>query len=126
MGLAAASHDFELRAAMANTLRVLGRLDEARAEGRRAVSLAPGEPDALDALGLVLLDQGEPEEALALFRRAVAIDSDTLAYQENTLAAQGRLGRRAEGCVTWAGIQARGGTRDPAALAAAARLACGR
>lgn len=126
VGLAAVSHDFELRAALANTLRVLGRLDEALAEGRRAVSLAPGEPDALDALGLVLLDRGEAAEALALFQRAVAIDPDTLAYRENALAALGELGRRAEGCAAFAAIQARGGTRDPAALAAAARLACGR
>jgi tetratricopeptide (TPR) repeat protein len=126
VGLAAVGHDFELRAAFANTLRQLGRLDEALVEARRAVSLAPGEPDALDALGLVLLDRGEPEQALALFRQAGAIDPATPAYAENALVALERLGRRSEACRLWSAIQAGGGSTDQAALGAAARLACGR
>lgn len=124
VGLAADRHDFELRTALAHTLRQLGRLDEARAEGLRAVSLAPGNPDALDALGLVQLEQGEVEAALAQFRRAIAIDPATLAYQENALVALERLGRRAEGCAAWAAIRAGGGGGDPRSLGAAGRLGC--
>lgn len=126
VGLAAVRHDFELRAALANTLRQLGRLDEALAEAKWALAIAPNEPEALDALGLVLLDRGDAEQALAQFRRAVAIDSSTLAYTENALVALERLGRRGEACAAWARIQASGGTSDSAAREAAARLACGR
>jgi protein O-mannosyl-transferase len=126
MGLAAVRHDFELRAALANTLRQVGRLDEAQAEARWALAIAPNEPEALDALGLVLLDQGDAEQALAQFQRAAAIDPSTLAYTENALVALERLGRRPEACAAWTKIRASGGTKDQGAQRAAARLACGR
>lgn len=50
-----------------------GRLDVAEAAGRKALAAAPDHPDALQLMGLVLLERGDREEAEPLFRRSLAI-----------------------------------------------------
>jgi len=122
IGIAAESHDWELRATRASALRPLARLDEAHAEATRAVSLAPGEPLAHDMLGVVLLDRGEPERALAEFRVARETDPADPLYAEHAFLALARLGRRTDACASWA-VAARG---RPGALlhSTAAGLGC--
>jgi hypothetical protein len=57
-------------------LRVLGRLDEALAQGRRAVALAPDDAGAHYNLGIVHYDRCELEAAIACQRRATQIAPD--------------------------------------------------
>ncbi len=54
----------------ARGLRHLGRLDEAAAELRGVLDMAPDFPWALETLGAVCAQQGNSEEALALTERA--------------------------------------------------------
>ncbi|WP_165961082.1 aspartyl/asparaginyl beta-hydroxylase domain-containing protein [Qipengyuania sediminis] len=51
-----------------------GLLSEARRSLEEALTAAPGHPGALNALGLVTMDQGDAPGAAALFRQAVAAD----------------------------------------------------
>jgi Tfp pilus assembly protein PilF len=50
-----------------------GKLSEAEAEFRRAISLEPTYPDAYDALGNVLGSQGRKNEAIAMYRKAIQL-----------------------------------------------------
>ncbi|MGH7096202.1 MAG: tetratricopeptide repeat protein [Stellaceae bacterium] len=56
--------------------RVLGRLDEAVAAGRRAVALAPHDPHACNNLGVAHYYRLELDAAIACAERAVALDPD--------------------------------------------------
>ena len=57
------------------SLGSLGRLDEAEAAARRAVSLKEDSPAAHGNLATVLLQQDRPEEALVVIERALALAS---------------------------------------------------
>lgn len=71
---------------------LLGRTDQAVSEYRRAVELDPQDADSLNNLAYILLDRGQPEEAVELATRAVDIartrgaDAESLASFLDTLA----------------------------------------
>jgi cytochrome c-type biogenesis protein CcmH/NrfG len=90
-----------VRLAQALTL-VKSRLDEAASVARRALKLAPHDPDVHVVAGAVAAAAGRREDAAAAFRRALALDPQNTAAQ-NELA---RLHLR---------------KRDPRGLASAAR-----
>jgi tetratricopeptide (TPR) repeat protein len=54
--------------------RRLGRFKEAEQSIRNSVSVNPNDPGALSLLGLVLHQQGKPQEARACYEAALAID----------------------------------------------------
>lgn len=70
-----------------------GRLEEAAAEYREAVRLAPNYLDAQNNLGTVYLQQGRLEEALAAFEQAVRVNSEFAMGHYNLGVVQERLGR---------------------------------
>lgn len=53
-----------------------GQYDEAVADARRAVKLAPGSADVADLAGFVLAPSGYPEEAAAQTEKAMALNSN--------------------------------------------------
>ena len=53
-----------------------GRRPRAEAICRRVLKTQPDHPDALNLLGVVLIDQGKLEEAVATYRRLVAVEPD--------------------------------------------------
>jgi hypothetical protein len=53
-----------------------GQYDEAVADARRAVKLAPGSVDVADPAGFVLAPSGYPEEAAAQTEKAMALNSN--------------------------------------------------
>jgi tetratricopeptide (TPR) repeat protein len=59
---------------MAVTLAKLGRHNEAEREAREAVGLAPDFPGAWTNFGIVMSESDNAEEALAAFRRALALN----------------------------------------------------
>jgi tetratricopeptide (TPR) repeat protein len=63
----------------ADVYRALGRLDEAAADFRRAIELAPKGIDAYVGLALVLDGQGHPDDARACYDRLVAAAPDSAA-----------------------------------------------
>lgn len=68
---------------LANTLRVLGRSAEAVATYERARAANPYDPDVTSDMGLALSAAGEPEQALAAFLEAVALDPSNLSARQN-------------------------------------------
>ena len=71
-----------------------GRVAQAEAELRRAIDQGPA-PEALELLGIVLAQQGRPNEALAAFDRAIAL-KPTPGARHNRAQALFALGRVAE------------------------------
>ena len=63
------------RARSSDTLKKLGRGDEALAEFREAIRLKPDDAAAHYSLGNLLRDQGKLDEAVASYREAVRLDS---------------------------------------------------
>jgi Flp pilus assembly protein TadD len=59
---------------MGIALTSLDRLDEADAQFQLALDIDYGNPRLLHALGVLRSRQGRPEEAVACFRKALAID----------------------------------------------------
>src|SRR5579864_1038816 len=60
----------------ANSLRRIGRLQDALADYDRALALQPGHLAALNNRGIVLEKLGRRSDALASYDRALAIDAD--------------------------------------------------
>ena len=58
-------------------------LDAAEAHYRRVILLAPGQPDALNYLGLIVQQRGESEEAIGLLKRAVTARPGAPAFWNN-------------------------------------------
>src|SRR3954469_23404560 len=56
-----------------------GRLAEAESIYRQVLQQQPDNPNALHLLGLIALDTGQPDAAIALIRRAVAVRPQTAA-----------------------------------------------
>lgn len=67
----------ELQQALA--LQRAGRLAEAAAAYRRLLDQAPADPEVLHSFGLLCHQRGDPEQALALLRRAVALRPEAAA-----------------------------------------------
>ena len=68
-------HNFSWKV-LAAVLKQSGRLEEELLASKRAVELAPGDPEAHNNLGASLLDLGRLEEAEACFRSAIALEQD--------------------------------------------------
>jgi len=69
-----------------------GNLEEAAVELRRAVDLAPGNPQYVYTLGIVLAKQGKLEEAVGYFRRASKLEPANMAVRQNLAAAEWQVG----------------------------------
>ncbi len=91
-----APRDVEAEGWRARLLTWMGRLPEAEAEYRKALSEAPNDTDLLEGLAAVLSRQQRFEEALPLLNRAIILDT----RRSDLLLAHGRvlraLGRRRE------------------------------
>jgi predicted O-linked N-acetylglucosamine transferase (SPINDLY family) len=70
-----------------------GRLREAEALYQRALELHPGQPDALNLIGLIQHQRGRTATALARFDEALAIAPSVPEYHNNRGMALSRLGR---------------------------------
>lgn len=86
----------ELGAAVAH--HRAGRLKEAAAGYRRVLARTPGEPDALHLLGMVALDEGDPERAVRLIGKAVAALPGFAEAHSNLGNALRAAGRAAAAC----------------------------
>lgn len=74
---------------------------EAESAFQRALALSPDQPEILNYLGYMWVDQGDRvEEGLALIERAVAAEPDNGNYQDSLGWAQYRLGQFDEAVVT--------------------------
>ena len=60
-----------------------GRLDEAEAGYRAALEKEPDLPDALNLLGMIILDAGDSQQAARLFGRAAAAAPEVAQYHLN-------------------------------------------
>ena len=83
----------EAHSNLGNTLKGLGRLEEAVASYRTAVALKPKFAEAHSNLGVVLADQGKPDQAVAAHRKAIVLWPDYAEAYSNlggALADQGK------------------------------------
>jgi Tfp pilus assembly protein PilF len=78
--LAAAPNEVALLNNLANSLRELGRLEEAATAYDQALALLPDDPAILSNLGALAKDRGDLEEAVRLGLRAVDLGGDVLAH----------------------------------------------
>ena len=70
---------------MGNTLKELGRLDEAEASYRQAITLKPDFAEAHSNLGVTLQELGRLDEAEASYRQAIALKPDFAKAHNNLL-----------------------------------------
>lgn len=70
-------------AQFARSLTALNRQDEARIAAERGAALDPADAHTIDTLGVVFSRTGLHAQALPLFERAVALEPDNPAYQQN-------------------------------------------
>ncbi len=82
-------------AARSAQLLEAGDLRGAEAEMRRAVELAPRDPQYLVRLGLILGKLHRPAEAVGIFESALALDPDNPAVRRHLAATQWQMGRLA-------------------------------
>ncbi|HET7757603.1 MAG TPA: sulfotransferase [Steroidobacteraceae bacterium] len=75
-GLESAPQHAGLHTAHAMAERALGRVDEAAASTRRALTLRPDAADAVALLGSLAIDRGRFEEAETLLRQALSMSPD--------------------------------------------------
>ncbi len=73
-----------------------GRMAEAEQLLVRVAQQAPGHPAVLNELGVVMMNRGVPEQAMALFMRATQADSKHAALWSNLANSLRALGRRQE------------------------------
>jgi tetratricopeptide (TPR) repeat protein/DNA-binding winged helix-turn-helix (wHTH) protein len=64
----------EVHFVLGSVYRVTGKLEEAIAEERKGLELAPGSDEGYRRLGQALLDTGRAEEALQAYQRAIQIN----------------------------------------------------
>ena len=73
-----------------------GRLDTANSLYRNVLRIAPNEPDALHLLGVLMLQRGDPAQAVSLIQRAISRRGNVAVYHSNLGAALRTLGQVAE------------------------------
>jgi choline-sulfatase len=78
-----------------NALRALGRIDDAETAYRKATTLAPAYADPLNGLGVLLVQQGLPKEALPYFDKAIQNQPDLYEAQLNRGIALQEAGQKA-------------------------------
>jgi tetratricopeptide (TPR) repeat protein len=107
-GAAAYATSLELDATDPDTLAGLalvrarrGEAGEAEALAGRALALAPGHGPALDVLGGLRLEQGDPAGAAGLFEQAARADPEEGAHLVGLGFAYRDWGRAAQACATW-------------------------
>ena len=69
-----------------------GRLDQAKADFEKIVAADPRNARAIHSLGVIHSRQGQPAQAIAFMRKAIAIDPSIAEYHGvlgNTLVSQG-------------------------------------
>ncbi len=84
----------EAHSNLGNTLKELGRLDEAQASYTQAIALKPDYAEAHSNLGITLQELGRLDEALASYTQAIALKPDFAEAHSNlgiTLQELGRL-----------------------------------
>ena len=91
--IAARPDDFYPHLLMGNSLRNLNRLDEALAMYREAARLKPGNPDALNCIGWILLAKRRYDEAAAIYRDSLRLAPDNILALESLGRALQELGR---------------------------------
>jgi arylsulfatase A-like enzyme/Flp pilus assembly protein TadD len=77
----------------ANAHWVLGQRADAREAFRRAAELAPHDPDPLNGLGVMTVEDGDLEGGIALFRKVLALAPDNADARLNLATAEQRRGR---------------------------------
>ena len=85
----------EAHSNLGNTLQAQGRLDDAEASYREAITLKPDYAEAHSNLGVTLQDLGRLDDAETSYRKAIALKPGYAEAHYNlgvTLEAQGRLG----------------------------------
>lgn len=90
--------EFEIRLGLADSLRALNRLDQAKDQAEKALRLRPGDSQPMERLGLVRLKMGKYEEAEQIFAEAVRVKPDSALNYYNLACARSRLGRKPEAC----------------------------
>jgi len=78
-----------------------GRLSEAEAASRAALTHDPNQPDAYMLLGIIALRAGRPADALNLIQSAIAIAPDRPQYHFNLGSAFGQSGQPAEAIIAY-------------------------
>src|SRR5262245_21076463 len=84
---------FEQHVAAAVAHHEAGRLDQAEAAYRNALSLAPGHPAVTHNLGVIAAARGQHREAIAHFDAAIAAEPQYAAAHYNRASALQALGR---------------------------------
>jgi tetratricopeptide (TPR) repeat protein len=79
---------------LGDDLKLLQKLPEAMAAYRQAVTLAPTLEAALNALGTLLQQQNQLEEAIALYKKWVSVNSQSQAAKSNLTNAERLLKQR--------------------------------
>lgn len=87
--------------ALSTLERARGRLGPARSAANRAVSLAPGDPEAQKTLAAVAIAQGDGAAALEAFKRVAAADPQDTEAQMGIGWALMMLGRSTEAAACW-------------------------
>lgn len=87
-------------------LKALGRLDDAIAAYRRALSLAPTNVDVLLSLGIALRARGKPADAVQAYEQALALNPSHPGGWQNLANALRDLGRPAEAALAQARVSA--------------------
>jgi tetratricopeptide (TPR) repeat protein len=75
-----------------------GRLDRAEALYRKFLGKSPGNPDALHLLGVVAATRGDPEQAIQLISKAIAVAPNFAQGHSNLGNALRAAGRLADAC----------------------------
>ena len=112
--------------ALAEAIRLhqAGRLPESVRHYRRSLALAPDQPDALQNLGIALIDLGQPAEALTQLERALALRPIYPIAHLNRGNALWRLGRMTEALTAY-GMALRQKPDFPAVLEARSLVLAG-
>ncbi len=96
----------ELHYNQAIALTAAGRLDEAVEHYQRALALAPGWPEALDNLGALHAQRGEPEAAALVLRAALAVDATRADTLYNLATVEFMIGAHADAAAHFAAAAA--------------------